>query len=192
MNAVRILKLSSLLTLCFGLMSQVVFAQADAGAKIRGDAWNGGQVRTYQRHAQDRSQMLFYYSQSQQPLPKQEAKDLVAGIEKDLTAAEKALAKLKVDHAKEPEVVKLITVIEKHHARAKEVCGMAAEQCAKEHGDHVVICDCCADMWTELDAAQVETKKLLKMLKIEELPIPKKAADKKVTAEKKAEKKADK
>ncbi len=47
-------------------------------------------------------------------------------------------------------------------------------------------------MWTELDAAQVETKKLLKMLKIEELPIPKKAADKKVTAEKKAEKKADK
>lgn len=192
MKTLKLLSGSSLFALCFVLMSQVVFAQADAGAKIRGDAWNGGRVQTYQRHAQDRSQMLFYYSQSKEPLPKQEAKDLVSGIQKDLTEAEKALAKLKADHAKEPDVVKQIALIEKHHARAKEVCGMAAEQCEKEHGDHVVVCDCCADMWNELDAAQVETQKLLKMLKIEKLPIPKKATDKKTDTEKKKEKKADK
>jgi len=92
--------------------------------------------------------LLFYYSQSKEPLATQEAKELVGGIKKDLTAADKALAKLKADHAKEPEVVKQIALIEKHQARAHEVCGMAEEQCAKEHGDHVVICDCCAEMWT--------------------------------------------
>ena len=192
MKTLKILSASSLLALCFVLMSQVVFAQNDAGAKIRGDAWNGGQVRTYQRHAQDRSQMLFYYSQSKEPLAKTEAKELVTGIKKDLTAADKALAKLKADHAKEPEVLKQIALIEKHQARAHEVCGMAEEQCAKEHGDHVVICECCADMWNELDAAQVETKKLLKMLKIEELPVPKKATEKKATDKKVEAKKSDK
>ena len=164
-----------------------IFGQfRDAGAKIRGETWNGGQVQTYQRHAQDRAQMLHYYSQSETPVSKPEVKELVVGIKKDLTAADKALAKLKADHAKEPEVVKQIALIEKHQARAHEVCGMAEEQCAKEHGDHVVICDCCADMWHELDAAQIETTKLLKMLKIEKLPIPKKADDKKT------EKKSDK
>ncbi len=193
MKTLKILSVSSLFALCLALMSQAAFAQNDAGAKIRGDAWNGGLVRTYQRHAQDRSQMLFYYSQSKEPLPKQEAKDLVAGIQKDLTEAEKALAKLKADHAKKPDVVKQIVLIEKHHARASEVCGMAAEQCAKEHVDHVMVCDCCADMWNELDAAQIETQKLLKMLKIDKLPIPKKATDKKVAADKKPDaKKADK
>lgn len=184
MKTLRILNASTLLALCFVSVCQIAVAQNDAGAKIRGDAWNGGRVQTFQRHAQDRSQLLFYYSQTKEPLPKQEAKDLVSGIQKDLTEAEKALAKLKADHAKEPEVVKQIALIEKHHARAKEVCGMAAEQCEKEHGDHVMVCDCCTDMWHELDAAQVETQKLLKMLKIEKLPIPKKAADKKAEVKK--------
>ncbi len=184
--AMRTRTLSSLCALCVVLMSQVVFAQAEAGAKIRGDAWNGGQVQTYQRHAQDRSQMLYQYAQPQTPVTKPEAKELVTGIKKDLTEADKALAKLKADHAKEPEIVKQIALIEKHHVKAHEVCGMAEEHCLKEHGDHVVIADCCANMWNELDAAQVETNKLLKMLKIEKLPVPKKPAEKK--EDKKAEK----
>ena len=191
MKSTKFLQLSGLLALCLALMSQVVFAQADAGAKIRGDAWNGGRVQTYQRHAQDRSQMLYQYVQPQSPVSKQEAKELVTGIRKDLTEADKALAKLKADHAKEPDIIKQIALIEKHHARAHEVCGMAEEQCLKEHGDHVAIADCCSDMWHEIDHAQVETQKLLKMLKIDKLPIPKKA-DKKAGTEKKTEKKADK
>lgn len=192
MKTTKILQLSALLALCLASMSQVVFAQADAGAKIRGDAWNGGRVQTYQRHAQDRSQMLYHYTQPQSPVSKQEAKELVGGIKKDLTEADKALAKLKADHAKEPDIVKQIALIEKHHAKAHEVCGMAEEHCLKEHGDHVAIADCCSDMWHEIDAAQVETQKLLKMLKIDKLPIPKKGTDKKADAEKKTEKKTDK
>ena len=185
MKTLKILSVSSLLALCFVLMSQVAFAQNEAGAKIRGDAWNGGRVQTYQRHAQDRSQMLYQYAQPQSPVTKQEAKELVTGIKKDLADADKALAKLKADHAKEPEIVKQIALIEKHHAKAHEVCGMAEEHCLKEHGDHVAIADCCTDMWHEIDAAQVETQKLLKMLKIDKLPTPKKA-------DKKTEKKSDK
>ena len=180
------------------LSSTEALAQNDAGAKIRGDAWNGGRVQTYQRHAQDQSQMLYQYAQPQAPVSKQEAKELVTGIRKNLTEADKALAALKKDHAKEPEVVKQIALIEKHHAKAHEVCGMAEEHCLKEHGDHVAIADCCADMWHEIDHAQVETQKLLKMLKIEKLPVPKKSTDKKTApdkkpdAEKKTEKKSDK
>ena len=192
MKTLKILSVSSLFALCFVLASQVTFAQNEAGAKIRGDAWNGGRVQTYQQHAQDRSQMLYQYAQPQSPVTKHEAKELVGGIKKDLSEADKALAKLKADHAKEPEVVKQIALIEKHHAKAHEVCGMAEEHCLKEHGDHVAIADCCTDMWTEIDAAQIETKKLLKMLKIEKLPIPKKAADKKATTEKKPDAKKDK
>ncbi len=193
MKTLKLLSASSLLALCFVLTSQAAFAQADAGAKIRGDAWNGGRVQTYQRHAQDRSQMLYQYAQPQSAVSKQEAKELVGGIKKDLTEADKALAKLKADHAKEPDIVKQIALIEKHHAKAHEVCGMAEEHCLKEHGDHVAIADCCSDMWAEIDAAQVETNKLLKMLKIDKLPIPKKATDKKAATDKKPEaKKADK
>ena len=193
MKSTKILQLSGMLALCLASMSQVAFAQNDAGAKIRGDAWNGGRVQTYQRHAQDQSQMLYQYAQPQSPVSKQEAKELVTGIRKNLTEADKALATLKKDHAKEPEIVKQIALIEKHHAKAHEVCGMAEEHCLKEHGDLVAIADCCADMWHEIDHAQVETQKLLKMLKIEKLPIPKKATDKKAATEKKPEaKKADK
>ena len=39
--------------------------------------------------------MLFYYSQSKEPLPKPEVKELIGGIQKDLTESEKALAKLR-------------------------------------------------------------------------------------------------
>ena len=189
MKTLKILSVSSLFALCFVLVSQVASAQfRDATSKIRGDTSNSHEVQTYQRHAQDRSQMLYYYTQSKEPVPKQEAKELVGGIKKDLTAADKALAKLKVDHAKEPDIVKQIALIEKHHAKAHEVCGMAEEHCLKEHGDHVAIADCCSDMWHEIDAAQVETQKLLKMLKIDKLPIPKKGTDKKADAEKKTDK----
>lgn len=189
MKTLRYAALAALLP----LITSPAFGQR-ADHKITGDAFRHGQAQTYQQHAQDRSQTLYYYyyNQPKPQISKQEAKEIVGAIRKDLTISDKALADLKAAHAKEPEVVKQIALIEKHHARAKEVCGMAAEQCEKEHGDHVMVCDCCTDMWHELDAAQVETQKLLKMLKIEKLPIPKKAADKKAVDKKAEVKKGDK
>lgn len=152
-----------------GLSGAFAHAQIrDAGSKIR-DGGMAHAVDMYQQHAQDRAQVVYYYSQAEQPIPIVEAKELVTGIRNDLTAADKGLAALKAAHAKEPDVVKLIASIEKHHAKAHEVCGMTEEQCLKAHGDHVVICECCSQMWREVDAARAETAKLMKMLKIDKL-----------------------
>ena len=95
-------------------------------------------------------------------------------IRKDLTASDKALAKLKAAHAREQEVARLIESIEKHHAKAHEACDMLEEECAKEDSDHAACATCCTDMWKELDAAKADTEKLFKLLKIETLEPPKK------------------
>ncbi len=53
---------------------------------------------------------------------------------------------------------------------------MASEHCAKDHGDQTAIANCCSSMRIELTAAQKETNKLLKMLKLEKLEAPKPVA----------------
>jgi hypothetical protein len=176
-----ILKPFALTALCVVFTSQIAAAQQFNPGRIKalGEAMAGHEHQTYQHLAQTRSQVLYQYTQTKEPVPMAEAKELVIGIKKDLTASDAALAKLKAAHAKEPEVVKLIESIEKHHAKAHEVCGMAEEACLKEHGDHVVIGDCCSQMYHEIDAGKTETTKLLKMLKIEKLEAPKKVEAKK-------------
>ena len=174
-----ILKSLGLTALCVVVTSQIVSAQATTRSKVLGEAMQGHDHQAYQNLAQQRSQVLYYYAQAKEPMPMAEAKELVGGIKKDLAASDAALAKLKTAHAKEPEVIKQIALIEKHHAKAHEVCGMAEEACLKEHGDHVVIGNCCSEMWHEIDAAKTETTKLLKMLKIEKLEPPKKVEAKK-------------
>lgn len=171
-----ILKPFAMTALCVVFATQIVTAQQfnPGRSKALGEAMQGHEHQTYQRLGQQRAQILYYHAQSKEPIPMAEAKELVTGIKKDLTASDAALAKIKTAHAKEPEILKQIALIEKHHAKAHEVCGMAEEACLKEHGDHATIGNCCSEMWHELDAAQVETKKLLKMLKIEQLDPPKK------------------
>lgn len=176
----------AIVTACALTLGPVAFAQIrDAGSKIRDEAVQGHEARTYQRHAQDRAQILYYqYAQPQPQVTRQQATETVAAIRKDIKAADTALAKLKAAHAKEPEVVKQIEAIEKHQAKAHEVCSMTEKECAKEHGDHAFCAACCSQMWHELDAAQSETQKLLKMLKLEKLEPPKQAAPKKDAAKK--------
>ncbi|MDB5339298.1 MAG: hypothetical protein JWN70_4917 [Planctomycetaceae bacterium] len=158
-----------------------------AGRKIRDGAVAHG-VQMYQQHAQNRSQVLYYQAQTQTqtktqtPVAKAEATDLVTGIKSDLAAADKELAKLKADHPKEPEVLKLIASIEKHHANVRTACTAAEEHAKKEHHDHVAISDCSADMWHELEAGSAETTKLMKVLKVDKIEAPKKPAAKKEAA----------
>jgi hypothetical protein len=139
----------------------------------------GHQTQSSQQHAQDRAQTLYYYSQAQQPVPKDEAKELVASMRKDLAAANKALAKLQAEFSKNKEAIALIESIKKHHAKATEMCGMAEEACAKDETDTVVLGDCCSEMYHEMEAAKADTTKLLKSLKIDKLEPPKKPAPKK-------------
>ena len=164
------------------LVVPCVVAQNDAGRKIRDGAVAHGVrgVQMYQRHAQDRSQMLYHQTQAPQPtIQKAETADLVASIKKDLTSADKALAKIKTEHAKEPEVLKLIASIEKHHAKVLAACGAAEAHAKMEKHDHALIGDFSAEMWHELEAGSAETTKLMKLLKIDKLDAPKKATDRK-------------
>lgn len=159
----------------------------DAGRKIRDGAVSHG-VQMYQRHAQNRSQVLYYQTQTQPttktkvPVAKAEATDLISGIKSDLAGADKELAKLKADHPKEPEVLKLIASIEKHHANVRTACTLAEEHAKKEHHDHVALSDCSADMWHELEAGSAETTKLMKLLKVDKIEPPKKPVAKKEAA----------
>lgn len=188
------LKSFALASVCLVLMTQCAMAQEfDPGrSKLNGEAMQGHQHATYQRLGQERAQILYYNvqpqgniqsqetvvpqatAQSEDLTPIAETKELVIAIRKDLTASDKALAKIKVAHAKEPEVLKQIALIENHHSKAQNACRMAEEACLKEPDDQAVIGKCCSDMWHELAAAQVDTQKLLKMLKIEKLEPPKK------------------
>jgi hypothetical protein len=162
-----------------------------AGAAVAQDFLNADhkmlshQIQSSQQHAQNQAQTLYYHGLAQQPLPKDEAKELVASMKKELAAADKALAKLKADVEKNKEAVELIDSIKKHHAKAHEHCGMAEEACAKPDGDKVVVGDCCSEMYFELEAAKADTQKLLKLLKIEKLEPPKKATTKAAPAAKK-------
>lgn len=138
----------------------------------------GHQAQSYQQHAQDKAQTLYYYSQAQQPILKTEAKELVEGVRKDLKTSEAALVKLQAEYAKNKEAVDLIESIRKHYAKAHAQCGMIDEACAKPDTDKVVVGDCCSEMYHELEAAKSETDKLLKSLKIGKLEPPRKTAPK--------------
>jgi hypothetical protein len=176
------------------LMATVLFvsgpvAQAQQDQPYFHAGWKmlGAQAFQGQQHAQDRAQRLYYYNQIPKTMPKskEDAKDLIAGIKKDLADSNTAHDKLKAEFAKNKEAVDLIESIKKHHAKVHELCGMAEEACAKQHeGEDVVLGDCCADMWSELDAAKAETTKLLKLLKIDKLEPPKKAEPKKAAPKK--------
>jgi hypothetical protein len=172
------MKRLTLLAICAAalLVPNTLFAQIPHPSRQKVDALGGHATQTYQRHARENAHILYYYSQVPQAMPAAEAKAVVSAVEQNLTAADKALAKLKTEHAKEADVVKVITTIEKHHAKAREACSMASTHCLKEKPDHGGIANCCTTMWDELTAAEKETEKLLKLLKIEKLEPPKATA----------------
>jgi hypothetical protein len=157
-------------------LSAVAVQAKDEPFLSAGHKMLGHQVQSSQEHAQAQAQTLYYHAQAEKPLPKDDAKELVASMRKDLAAADKALAQLKAEFSKNKEAVDLIESIKKHHAKATEVCGMAEEACMKGDDDKGTVGDCCSDMYHELEAAKVETDKLLKSLKIGKLDPPKKGA----------------
>ena len=108
------------IAVCFVVFfSQMAPAQQFNPGRIKalGEAMQGHEHQAHQQLAQQRAQTLYYYAQTKEPIPMQEAKELVTGIKKDLTASDAALAKIKAERAKDPEVLKQIALIEKHHAK---------------------------------------------------------------------------
>jgi len=160
-----------------GAMSQVSLAIDpaihDAGWKVRGTDFNGATASTYQQHAQDYARQLYYQVQIQPAAPKKVLQEQAAAVKKNIEMSSKDLEALKAAHKNDAEVQKLITSILDHQAKALKHCDHLGDCCAKGT-DEVEIAVCCADIDTELEAAKADMKKLLKHLKIEPLPPPKK------------------
>jgi hypothetical protein len=191
MRAIPILSVCVVSVLFINVFSAV--AQNDAGAKIRGDAWNGGAARTYQQHARDYGQFLYYQTKSDEGCTPEQAKQYTGAIRQNVQSANKALDKVQAAHAKDETVKKSVESIKKMHDKVLASCDTIDSE-AKKDGEakSVTICDCCVDLTGDLDKAGAETDKLLKHLKIDKLPEMKKSTDKTAPAKKADDKKAEK
>jgi hypothetical protein len=175
MSKIRSLAIASLMAL---VTLPALAQQFRADGKISGDAFRGHQARTYQQHARDYSQMLYYSGRCEQPLEQQAAKQHVAGIRKNVDAAGKALDGIKEANAGKPAVAKAVDKIKERHKKVIAKCDELDAHVAKADKDTTVLCDCCLDATEELDGAVKETDALLKELKVNELPKPSKSAGK--------------
>lgn len=147
-----------------------------ADHKITGEAYRAGEVGTYQRHARDYGQMLYYGTRCEQPITAQAAKEHVAGVRRSVQAANKALDEIKKS---KPETAKRIDDIKKRHTKVIVKCDEIDKHLAAAGKDADLVCDCCVDILDELEAAEAETAKLKDDLKVKEPPKPAKAAPKK-------------
>lgn len=148
------------------------FAQRDAGAKARGDYsgtfWSGS---TKQSHARDRARVLYNYGRTQPQVARTTVQDNAQAIRMNVQSATKDFQAIKAAHADNKEVAKAIDSILKHHDSAMQMCAML-DRNGDADPESKAVCDCCADMSKELQAAQEATTELGKMLKVKKLMDP--------------------
>ena len=175
MMTVTRLRLAALVALT--LVSSV-FAQdlSDATRKFRGD-YGTHQSQTYNRHAQDYTRFMYNAPQLQPAAPLPVLQEQAKAVRQNTTKASEALKDVKAAHPKDAEAAKLVESIQKHYANVLTHCDML-DDCCKNKDATGKLADCCVDIHHELEAAQLETDKLMKHLKVEPLAVPKKAAAK--------------
>lgn len=173
MKSTRLAVFSVLLAI---VAAPVFGQQFRADGKITGDAFRHYQARTYQRHARDYSQMLYYQGRGEQPLNSQTAKPQASQIRRNVEAASKALDAVKESPAAKPDVQKSIEKIKERHARVLAKCDELDTHLTKDGKDTSAMCDCCIDIVEELDGADAELDKLMKDLRAPELPKPTRSA----------------
>ena len=160
-----------------------ILALATAGysqAFLKADhKMNTNRVRSNERHARSQAQTLYHVTQAPRPAPKDDVRELVAAIRKDLEASNKALAKLEAEFGKVKEAAALFESIKKHNAQVAKDCEACEKACEKPDADNVTIAENAADIYYELEDAEADADKLLKVLKIEDLEAPKKPTKKK-------------
>lgn len=156
-----------------------VFAQdlSDATRKFRGD-YGTHQSQTYNRHAQDYTRFLYNAPQLQPAAPLPVLQEQAKAVRQNTTKASDALKDVKATHPKDAEAAKLVESIQKHYANVLTHCDML-DDCCKTKDATGKLAACCVDIHAELEAAQLETDKLMKHLKVEPLAVPKKAPEKK-------------
>ena len=149
----------------------------DATRKFRGDYGTGNKASMYQQHAQDYSRQLYYQVQVQPTAPKPALMEQATAVRKNMESSNKELESLKTATKADDEAQKLIASIQGHHAKVLKHCNRL-DDCCKKDADAGMIGDCCADIDADMEAAKKDMDQLLKHLKIEALPVPKKAVEK--------------
>jgi len=173
--------MKSLLTIALSTFAILVLTTAGySQAFLKADhKMNGNRVRSNERHARAQAQTLYHVTQAPKPAPKDDVRELVATIRKDLEASNKALARLEAEFGKVKEAVALFESIKKHNAKVAADCALCEKACEKPDADNEMIAENAADIYYELEDAEGDTDKLLKALKIEDLEAPKKPTKKK-------------
>lgn len=154
-----------------------VLAQAGAPIKARGAFGEGfWEAEKRQQHAQDHAQILYYYGQTQQPVPAEKVKEHSTAVRQNVAASQKSLTELKKAYADNKEVQAALAKIDAIHKKVGTHCDVLDEQAKAAKTDNVAIHACCADIYHELAEARAELAKLTKSLKISPPEPPKKAA----------------
>lgn len=149
------------------------FAQRDAGSKARGDIYNFWGAQSSHRHAQDHTQSLYHYGQTQERIPVQQAQEYISSVKKSLETSQRSLAEIKKNNPDNKEALAAIAKVDKIQKKVLAECDHMAKDLVGDDADSTVICDCCVNMHKDLDAANAELEKVRKALKIEKLAVPK-------------------
>lgn len=143
-------------------------AQADAGAKARGDYsgtyWSSRSASRSVRHALDYTRGTYEYVQS---TPKPSVPYLradAADVGRNLAAAKAEVAYLKKNSANDKEIAAAVASIEKHLEAAQVEHHKFHAECAKESLDSKVAMNCCSALAEHLAKAHGELEALQKKL----------------------------
>ena len=151
------------------LSAQALNTRADR--KITGQIYLPHSASAYQRSALEHARTLNYYGQNYKAVPSEVARQHAREINRNVDAAKKELAKLKTEAAKDKNLEKSLTLMEKNLARCTELCQMLDGEAGKPDGlKSGMICDCCQEIERELMTAEAENDKLKERLGVPAKP----------------------
>lgn len=150
------------------VLPQQSFAQADAGAKARGDYsgtfWSSRSATRSVRHAIDYSRDAQQYVRSTPKPSSQYLRADAAEIARNLTAAKAEIAYLKKQATSDKELAATVASIEKHLAAAESEHHTFHAECAKDAINVQATMACCAAISGHLTKAHDELDALQKRL----------------------------
>lgn len=140
------------------------------GYNDRADSKVLGGYRPYSTHAYQSSALanaraLEHYAATG-GASKATAEEHATAIRRDVSLADKELAKLEASVKDDKVATDLIAEIKTHQANAVKACGMVETECAKHAPDASGVTSCCTKMTTELKAAADAHAKLMQHLKV--------------------------
>ena len=169
------LKNLALAGLCLVFTTQWTFAQRvdPLRSKTLDEAMAGREyqairrVEGYQAQAPCLMGSSFAAPTAPQLYPQVDAQGRTIGVQRDVSISPAMLARIRAEHAGNPQVQRQVARVEWHYARARNACGLTEEQCLQERGNNLTISSCCSQLWYDMNAAEHEARKLFEMINVE-------------------------